>query len=428
MNTTNKYFIFLILLFLQQNSIAQDNLFARFTTKESQDKIYQNLLNNTINKNLSLSLNDSTEANWEDAFGALELLLYRNKLVDKKIDGVFEIIGSRSNSFQRALLELAYTNYPSKYFIEALSLLQTTEDVKIFAMCVEYLLQQDPDRLIVAGIKDMMIKKFPDDLANPVIVMLSEHISQINSPSISFIQNKFFTDVLNKNFLPGNIIMYSFQRKDRNYPGLVVIRNREGIFIRDSGEIIFNVPQLARSISNLPDYLTNGNTPQGIFRMHGFDVSTSIFIGPSPNIQLSMPGETSLKKFFNDSTIQDTVWTKEYYAKLLPKSLQNYAPLYHTYYAGLAGRTEIISHGTTINPEYYKGKPYYPHTPTQGCLCTKEIWDGRRLESNQKKLIDALLKAGGAEGYCVVIELDNKKASVTIDEILPHLLKAESLK
>ena len=428
MKTANKYLIFFILLFLHLDIVAQDNLFARFTSKENQGKIYQNLINNTINKNLSLSLNDSTEANWEDAFGALELLLYRNKLVDKKIDEAFEVVGSRSQSFQRALVELAYTNYTSRYFIEVLTLLQNTDDVKIFAMCVEYLLQQDPDRLIVAGIKDMMIKKFPDDLVNPIIVRLSERILEINSPSTSLIQNKFFTDIFNRKFLPGQIIMYSFQRKDRDYPGLVVIRNREGKFIRDSGEIIFNVPQLARSISNLPDYLTNGNTPQGIFRMHGFDVSTSIFIGPSPNIQLSIPGEISLKKFLNDSTIQDSVWTKGYYAKLLPLGLQNYAPLYHTYYAGLAGRTEIISHGTTINPEYYKGRPYYPHTPTQGCLCTKEIWDGKRLESNQKKLIDALLKAGGAEGYCVVIELNDKKAPVTIDEILPSLLKAESLK
>ena len=428
MNTCHKYLIFLILLFFQQNILAQDNLYAKFTTKENQAKIYLNLINNTINKNLSLSLNDSTEAHWEDAFGALELLLYRNKLVDKKIDGAFEIIGSRSISFQRALLELAYTNYPSKYFVEALTLMQNSEDVKIFAMCVEYLLQQDPDELIVSSIEELMTKKFSDQSSNPIIIRLKDNISEIKKPSKPFIENKFITDILHKNFLHGNIIMYSFQRKGRNYPGLVVIRSQEGKFIRDSGEIIFNVPQLARSISNLPDYLTNGNTPQGIFRMHGFDVSTSIFIGPSPNIQLSMPGETSLKKFLNDSTIQDTVWKKEYYAKLLPQSLQNYAPLYHTYYAGLAGRTEIIAHGTTINPEYYKGKPYYPHTPTQGCLCTKEIWDGKRLESNQTKLINALLKAGGAEGYCVVIELDDKKAPVVIDEILPHLLKAESLK
>ena len=417
----------LILFFFHFHAIAQDNLFARYTTKENQAKVYQNLVNYTINRNLSLPLNDSTEAEWEDAFGALELMLYTNKSVDKKIDEAFEIIEDRSIPFQRALMELAYTNYPSSYVIEAATLLQNTEDAKIFAMCVEYLLQQNPDRLIIESIEELMNSKFPGQSDNPVLTRLSEHISEIKAPPPSFIENKFFTDILNKKFLPGNIIMYSFQRKDRDYPGLVVIRNAEGKFIRDSADI-FNIPQLARSISDLPDYLTNGNTPQGIYRMNGFDVSTSLFIGPSPNIQLSMPGETSLKKFFNDSTIQDTVWTKEYYATLLPPGLRNYAPIYHSYYAGIAGRTEIISHGTTVNPEFYKGKSYYPHTPTQGCLCTKEIWDGKRLESNQVKLINALLKAGGAQGYCVVIELDDKTAPVTLDDILPYLLKAESLK
>lgn len=424
----SKYVISFILILFHLHIVAQDNLYAKFTTKENQAKIYQNLVNYTINRNLSLPLNDSTEADWQDAFGALELLLYRNKMVDKKIDEAFEDIGSRSIPFQRSLLELAYTNYPSAYFIDALTLLQNTEDVKIFAMCVEYLLQQNPDRLIINSIEEMINGKFPDRSIDPVVAMLSEHISEIKNPSPPFIQNKFFTDILHKKFLPGQIIMYSFQRKDRNYPGMVVIRNSEGKFIRDSAEMIFNVPQLARSISNLPGYLTNGNTPQGIYRMHGFDVSTSIFIGPSPNIQLSMPGETSLNKYFNDSTIQDTVWTKDFYAQLLPENLRNYTPLYHVYYAGMAGRTEIISHGTTIDPELYKGKPYYPHTPTQGCLCTREIWDGKRLESNQVKLINALLKAGGARGYCLVVELDDKKAPVTIDDILPALLKAESLK
>lgn len=390
--------------------------------------MYRNLINYTINRNLSFSLNDSTEVNWEDGFGALELLLYRDKLIDKKIDTAFSQIGSTSLHFQRALLELAYTNYPAVYISEANSLFQKTGDAKIFAMCAEYLLQQKADSETVDRVEETMIRKFPDQSENPILFMLSSHISRIRSPSPAFIQDQNFTEILDKNFIPGNIIMYSFQRHNRDYPGLVVIRNRKGKWVRDEDGIIFNIPQLARSISNLPVYLTNGNTPQGIFRMHGFDVSTSIFIGPSPNIQLSMPGETSMKKFFGDSTITDTVWQKNYYAKLIPKNLQGHPALYQTYYAGLAGRTEIISHGTTINSEYYKRKPWYPHTPTQGCLCTKEIWDGKRLESNQKKLINALLKAGGAEGYCVVMELDDEQSPVTIDEILPQLLKAETFK
>ena len=420
--------IFFLLFFIQFNSAAQDNLYSRYTTVEAKNKTYKNLINYTINKNLSLPLNDSTEENWQDAFAALELLLYKNSVINKKIDEAFIEIKSRSKSFQRALLELSYTNYPSAYIEQATFLMHSTDNAKIFAMCAEYILQSCNDSCSIESIEKAIIKKFSDDESDPIIAMLREHITQLKFPTSPLIKNKVFTDLLDKRFLPGAIVMFSFQRKDRNYPGIVIVRNAEGKFIRDTTSAIFNVPQLARSITNLPGYLTNGNTPQGIFKMFGFSVSSSAFIGTSPNIQMAMPVEMSLQKFFRDSTIQDTIWGKDLYSRLLPKNFKDYKPLYHSYYAGVAGRTEIISHGTAIDPEYYKGQSYYPHTPSQGCLSTMEIWNGRRLESNQKKLIEALLKAGGADGYCVVLELDDKKKPVTIDEILPLLLKAESLK
>lgn len=149
----------------------------------------------------------------------------------------------------------------------------------------------------------------------------------------------------------------------------------------------------------------------------------SSFIGPTANIQMGMPVELSLQKFFNDSSISDTTWTMDWYQKLIPNKLRNYLPLYESYNAGLIGRTEIIAHGTTIDPKYYLGKSYYPLTPTQGCLCTKEIWNGKRLESDQQKLVNGLLKAGGANGYCVVIELDDKHAPVTINDVISYLPK-----
>ena len=107
--------------------------------------------------------------------------------------------------------------------------------------------------------------------------------------------------------------------------------------------------------------------------------------------------------------------------KLIPADLKTYLPLYNSFYAGLAGRREIIAHGTTIDPKWYHSQPYYPLTPTQGCLCTKEIWDGKRVESDQQKLVNGLLKAGGANGYCVVIELDDNQHPVLLKDILPYL-------
>jgi hypothetical protein len=292
-------------------------------------------------------------------------------------------------------------------------------------MCAEYLLQIKKDTVGVNTIQELLNAKFADQgIINPILYMLQIHISEQNKKGF-FLSKDLLKELFSNKFLPGETVMYSLQRKNRDYPGLVIIREKNGNFISDSNGNIFNVPQLARSITNLPCYLTNGNTPQGIFVMHGFDVSMSSFIGPTANVQLSMPVETSLQHFFNDSTIADTVWNMDYYKKLVPEDLTNYLPLYYSYYAGLAGRTEIIAHGTTIDPNIYANKPYFPLTPTQGCLCAKEIWNGKRLESDQQKLVNALLKAGGANGYCVVIELDDTQSAVTLEDVRQFIIGRE---
>ncbi len=416
-------FIF-FLLFSSQILIAQYDapLYTSYTTDAARAQLFERLTKNTINKNFSLPLTDSTEENWQEAFDAMEVMNYKTPFTDRKIHAAFDSVQTRSISFQRALLELAYTNYPGEFVLQTQNLLNKTFEPKIFAMCAEYLVQHKKDSALKNKIEKKLIEQFGDAASeNPILKMLE---SRLNTSKLNVVYSikEVLKEILNKDFLPHQIVMYSFQRKNRDYPGMVIIRNAQGIFITDSLGI-FNVPQLARSITNLPGYLTNGNTPQGIFKMYGFDVSMSNFIGPTANVQLGMPVEISMQKFFDDSTITDSVWTIDRYQNLIPKKLKNYFPLYYSYYAGLAGRSEIIAHGTTIDPNFYHGKPYYPLTPTQGCLCTKEIWNGKRLESDQQKLVNGLLKAGGAKGYCVVIELDDKPAPITMKDLLPYLEK-----
>src|ERR1700712_5647859 len=110
MKSCCKYFIVLLLIFVQHKAGAQDNLYTSYTTAEARVKLYRNIVNNSINKNLSLPLNDSTEENWEEAFGALELLLYKNDWVNNKVHLASDSIQYRSNTFQKNFLELAYTN------------------------------------------------------------------------------------------------------------------------------------------------------------------------------------------------------------------------------------------------------------------------------------------------------------------------------
>jgi hypothetical protein len=353
----------------------------------------------------------------------MELIGYTNPIIESRTRKEFDSLLYRSDGFQRSFLEFIYTNYPKVFSKEIKKFILQAEVSKIFAMSAEYLLQNDGEkrsestRLFLKTILNKNLKGSDD----PIIQSLLNRLDQKIYPPGSRILPVLFSN----KFLPGNVVVYSIQRKNRNYPGIVIVRKRDGSFVTQNGKI-FGVTQLARSITNLPYYLTNGNTPQGIFRMYGFDVSKSTFIGPTINIQLTMPAETSLEHFMKDSTINDSAWTEEWYKKLLPGNLKNYFPLYESYYAGKAGRTEIISHGTTVDPEYYKGKSYYPYTPTQGCLCTKELWsgtNGSRIFSDQQKLIGTIELAGGPDGYLVVIELDNKQSPVTINEILPFLTK-----
>ena len=418
-----KYLITLILTLFFIKTFAQYDapLYASYTTDAAKAKLHDRLIKYSINKNLSLPLNHSTEENWEDDFIAIEVLLYKSPFTDEKIHTAFEVIEQRITDFQKALLELAYSNYPGIFFRNVKSLLNNTADPKVFALCAEYLFQQKKDSSFVNTIEQLIATKFGDQgIIDPTLYMLQVHLSEQKTNG-TFLSKKLLTNLFSNKFLPGQIIMYSIQRKNRDYPGLLVIRNSSGNFITDSNGIIFNIPQLARSTTNLPFYLQGGNTPQGIFLMHGFGVSMSSFIGPTANVQLLMPVEANIQMFLGDNSITDTTWKIDYYKKLLPDDFKNYLPLYYSYYAGLAGRTEIIAHGTTMDPNIYANKSYFPLSPSQGCLSTKEIWNGKRLESDQQKLVNALLKAGGANGYCVVIELDDKQSPVSINDIISYL-------
>jgi hypothetical protein len=132
-----------------------------------------------------------------------------------------------------------------------------------------------------------------------------------------------------------------------------------------------------------------------------------------------MPHEKSWEKYFHqpfDSTL-DSV---QLYKDLLPLSWRNYSPMNEAWEAGKIGRTEIIAHGTTIDPEYFKDKPYYPLTPTMGCLCAKEVWNitsGKLLVSEQFNLVTTYTATPGYKGFLFVINLDDQQKAVTREEI-----------
>lgn len=412
-----KHCLFIIFILLFSTALfAQvpfsDSVFSKVTTKQSKAQRYKYLVDTTIKQYLADPLNDDNEGEWNEALWSLELLQYKNDYTKQKLAIAWSKAAQRSEEFQKDLLETTYSLYKTDFKNQALQLMQQTKSVSIFIRCAEYVLRADSvngKNKIAALIKI----KFPTDTSVGLQILQSRIAAKKPQPLPPL------RDIFNANFLPEQTVIYSLQRSNRNYAGLVIIRKPDGTFVKDSAGNYFHTSQLAKAVTSYPFYITNGNTPQGILRFSGFEVSKLLYIGPTPNLQLQLPYEDSPDAFFADSSFIDSSWSKNLYASLLPASWKNYNGIYESFYAGEIGRSAVIMHGTTIDPEFYKAETYYPQTPSLGCLCSYEAWDssGYRISSNQQQIVNALNNIGSNTGYVLVIDIDNKKQNVTIDEI-----------
>ena len=387
--------------------------------KQNRDKFYNNAIS-SIKTNLSLPLNDTNEEYWINALDAVNLLNFRSLFIVSRVDHAVKNVSGRSNDFKKALVSLLHNQFLKKYALQVQPLFRNSkDDVRLMAMAANYIMP-GAAAADIKMMQQLVRQKLKTDPENAVLFQLNDQLENWGKKRIMPSLQSFFS----QDYLPGQVLVFSFQRADRNFPGLSIVRKGDGSFIKNEDGSYFSVGQLARSISNMPGYISLGNTPQGIFRMDGFDTSKSYFIGPTTNVQLTMPFEYKASHFYQDSTFIDSVWLREKYAELLPNNFKSYRPLFGTYYAGKAGRNEIICHGTTIDPAYYKGTAYYPYTPTAGCLATKEFWNektGFHESSDQLLLTRAVHDAGGPSGYLIVIELGPGESPVTMTDILRFL-------
>lgn len=396
------------------------DVYSTFATKTRREAFYQNFLKNYIQRDLTLPLADSTEDDWSDPFYGMELLHYKTPFTKQRITQVWDHIDERSEEFTEAFLELIFSNYPTLFRSQVEALLQRTPSDRVLVLCAEYLLLDHGDNAARALIRGRLAARL-DSGADVSLELFRRRLNHEGVPSLT----PPLEDLLS--FQPGKVVVFSFQRSNRDYPGLVVVRRADGTFIKGPDSNYFAVPQLARSITNLPYYTHDGNTPQGIYRMDGLGFSHNEFLGPTLNIQMRMPYEVLPARFFRDDGLTDTTWYLEAYKALLPPSWREDFAMQGAFYAGKTGRREVIAHGTTIDPDYFKGSVWYPQTPSLGCLCAGERWDddGKRVYSDQQKLIDALDSAGGADGYLVVVELDDWPGPVTLASVSAYMNAAD---
>ena len=380
------------------------------------------LVNSTIEGALSQPLARETEGKWQGAFWAMGLARYKSGNTTAAIQKAFAQWNTLSPVFQRALLEVVYTLYPGEFVPEAEGVLRSAKSEKLFAMAALQVWRatrwKNPE-----SISGQMEARFPNHASHPILRLLNYELKQasLGPPP----RRPPMGDLLSAPIEQGKPVIFSLQRKNRHFSGLALVRDGNGQFVKLNRSTYFSIPQLALAASDLPGYLSNGNTPQGIFSVQGFGQSKNVFIGPTLNVQMRLPIEAKPFEYFHTADKSDSAWTRERYEQLLPASWKTYLPIYTAFYAGEAGRSEIIAHGTTIDPEFYAGEPYFPNAPSLGCLSAVESWsleNGRRVSSEQQKLVDVMRKIGFEKGYLVVVELDDEPRPVTLEEVLPLII------
>lgn len=396
---------------------GKDDIYSDYVLYNKRQRLEKDLRENTIGKTFSQDINEDNEHKFESACWAISQFQFQDETVKNGLLKMFRSYDTLQYATRRALLEAAYAVFPTAFVKEINDISQRENNPKLFALCASYLSRTDPSIDNTNALKLRMVEQFPEYDTTAVLIELEKHLNLLaGSTKYSLPPLK---DLIQFEKSSGNKIIYSFQRWNRDYPGIAVVQNADGSFVRRADGAIMMFQQLARSGSGLPYFLTNGNTPQGIYRILGTAVARNNFIGPTPNIQMIMPFEDSLAKYFQykwDSSMAPL----DAYKSLLPPSWRNYIPMQESFFAGKIGRSEIIAHGTTLDPEYFKDKPYYPLTPTLGCLCAKELWNittGRLLVSEQFNLYSAFTSTAGNKGYLMVINISDDQKPVTREEI-----------
>jgi hypothetical protein len=293
---------------------------------------------------------------------------------------------------RRLVLETSYALHPGAFVPEMQLLAGIEQDPRRWAMAAAYLRRATTHPI---GVPDTATENFRTD---PRVLA---SVAEDREPRAAVAQKTPpLADLLTWDFA-GRPVVFSFQRANRDFPGRVALRRAAGAWLTNSDGSLWTLPQFARSVSNLPGTITNGNTPAGILGIRELAFTQNAAIGPTMAITLALPGEYEK-------------WTHEQYQNLLPPSWRSHWPMQEAWWAGQVGRYEIMAHGTTIDPEWWRSSPFYPLTPSHGCLTCDEEWSpetGERLRSDQQELVDAVILAGGAPAWLVVVETESSGRS-----------------
>lgn len=201
----------------------------------------------------------NNEKSYKGAFWASELMLRTGDQAKKNLKYALTHFSIYSEDFKRSILQHIFTLYPTDFVRQTDSLILLELNEKRFAMMANYLIRQNIGSS--ENYIETMKQRFTDWEKNPILCgFATEHSTQL---AISKGQIEDLVAFRKANKEP---TIFVFVNKNRDLPGVAMIQNEQGEFLKENNDTL-RIRLLACSITNLSGYLTNGNTPEGVFSM-----------------------------------------------------------------------------------------------------------------------------------------------------------------
>ena len=403
-------------LIYYKNQIVSPYTIANEAATKRKQQVWQQA--NNLNT-LPIGSDDETSYPIDVALWNVSQFKVRTPQSDSGVARLVKNYEALRESTQRALLEVVYGLYPGQFLPAMRAIAAYGGHPRNFAMAALHVYNAEPTEETRQWIRSKMNGVSGNEGQQIMLQVLSQYIHGHKPATIPSLDSLFARQQIHK-----FKIVYSFQRANRDFPGLAIVQNTDGSFARDSLGQLRTFVQLARSASNLPYFLTNGSTPQGLYTIMGTAVSKNVFIGPTPNLHTAMMYEVNPPTFTHYFPIVFNAPPERIYRSYFPENWQKWSGIMEACDAGRIGRSEIIAHGSTIDPEWFKDEPYYPLSPTLGCLSGLELWNkqtGHIDRSDQLDLVNCFIETKGTKGYLMVINLDDKKMPVSKEELEVHV-------
>ncbi|MDX1960479.1 MAG: hypothetical protein SFU98_18055 [Leptospiraceae bacterium] len=390
---------FLIFLFLTNSLVSQEYKSENVQKWKSKTESFESSLEVYKSKK-------NIKKNHKELYEFLTDALVSNRRgenTDKEFEdllhNLFLIWRTLSEELKIRILEIVHGLWDKEFIYDIERIYPELKDERMIAIAFLYLN------------KHTGISEFSYNKKNRVLHELSSYISKKNQPT-----EKNLTSIFLHASEYEGWKFFNIQRKNRTHSGIIIVMDESGNFVKDSSGKIFNKKILSRSITNLPYFVINGNTPSGVYALIGKNTSSNPLIGPVPVIKFGLPYEYSIQKFQATREYKD--WSLSFYKSLFPKSWHEYPEITESLQAGKLGRSGIWIHGSTIDPmNFSSDKPI----PALGCSTLLETWstDGGLSSSDQWELTQILgdEKLEVMKGLLYVIELNDEDSSVELEDI-----------